>query len=86
MNTELLARIHAAENDNEHTVALMIKARAMNNDLGNSFVVILQEIADEHELEGELNPVNKMLRQSIDMKLRHYNEFLGLPAQPVFTS
>jgi hypothetical protein len=83
--TNLAAQIETATNDNEHTVALIIKAKAMNNETGNAFATILQEIEDEHILDGELSPLNNMLRRSIDMKLRQYNEFLGLAPQPIFT-
>ena len=86
MNTALINAMNEATDNNEHTHALMIKAASMFNATGSAFVILLQEIQDEHELDGELSPVNAMLRTAIDMKLRQYNEFLGLPEQQIFTS
>lgn len=84
--SDLQARIDNATDENLHTVALIIKAKAMNNETGNAFVTILEEIDCEHQLAGSLSPLNNMLRRSIDMKLREYNEFLGLEPQPIFAS
>lgn len=81
----LAEQIEAATEDNAHTEALIIKAKALNNDTGAAFVTILEEIHAEHMLDNELSPVNGMLRRSIDMKLREFNEFLGLEPQPIFT-
>ena len=63
--TTLAQQIEEATENNEHTEATMIAARALDNALGEAYLVILQEIADIHELQGYLDHNHVVLRDSI---------------------
>jgi len=67
--TNLAAQIETATDNNEHTEATMIAARALNNTLGNAYLVILQEIADTHELNGHITPDHRTLRDTIQREI-----------------
>ena len=67
--TNLAQQIEAAIADNEHTEATMIAARALNNTLGNAYLVVLQEIADTHELNGHIEPNHRTLRDAIQKEV-----------------
>jgi len=82
----LAEKIAEATSENLHTLALIYKAQAMENETGDAFAMILSEIDKEHQRVGVLSPVNHMLRRGIDMKLRQYNEALGLDPEPIFAS
>ena len=76
--TNLAKQIEAAIDDNMHTEAAMIGARAMNNDLGNAFAFILQEIQDTHELQGYMEKEQQMLRDLIAKQINSYLVVVGL--------
>ena len=70
--TDLANQIETAVDVNDHTGATMIAARAMNNALGAAYLVILQEIADTHELVGHITYGHCTLRDAIQ------NEIFGI--------
>ena len=76
--TNLAKQIEAAIDDNMHTEAAMIGARAMNNDLGNAFAFILQEIQDTHELQGYMEKEQQVLRDVIAKEVNSYIKAMGL--------
>lgn len=77
-NTALAKKLADLTDNNEHTRALIVKAEAMHNELGDAFATILREIEDEHELAGHLPEDCLALRNAIGQKLKGYNEYLGL--------
>ena len=63
--TNLAAQIETATNENMHTEAAIIAADALGGALGTAYVIVLQEIADNHELNGHIEKNQQILRDAI---------------------
>jgi len=74
----LIEQIKAATEDNMHTEAAMIGARAMNNKLGDAFLTILEEIDAIHELQGYIDRDYQKLRDALADQVNVYIKAMGL--------
>ena len=67
--TDLTQKFEAATDANDHTLATMMLAEALGGTLGAAYSVILQEIADCHELQGHIEPSQQRLRDAIQAEI-----------------
>lgn len=65
----LAQEIANATGQNEHTEAALIAARALDGKFGEAARVILQEIADCHELQGYLETNQQTLRDCLNREV-----------------
>lgn len=65
----LAQEIANATDHNEHTEAALIAARALNGKFGEAARVILEEIANLHELQGYLESNQQTLRDSLNREV-----------------
>jgi len=76
-NLTLREQIEEATENNDHTLAVMIKAAAVGGTLAQAYMVVLNNIADVHEIQGYMNGNNSEMRSCIDRDLTFTLELRG---------
>lgn len=74
----LAAKFNAMTDENDHTGATRILAEAVKGPLAAAYLVILEEIADRHELNGAINGTEQGMRDAIQSDLLKTARLQGL--------
>jgi hypothetical protein len=67
--TALATEFEALTDRNDHTGATIALARAVGGVLADAYLVVLQEIADRHELAGHIAANDRAMRDAIQADL-----------------
>ena len=85
--TNLVKKIETATDNNEHGEAAMLGARALianhtnanlDHTVVTAYLTVLEEIQANHELQGSINPVDQILRDTIAKKITQDLVLFGL--------
>ena len=73
----LKAQFDALINENDHTGATRLVAFEIGGTLMNAYIVVLDEIAARHELNGFMMPNDSALRDSIQTDVLKTAQLMG---------